>query len=200
MKLEDLKIGDIIVPNGATRSLPTQLADSLDFVCTVVKIYEVFGMFETVVIYTNNYAYLGRTISFATKDLVCFDNCKLNAAEFLKMKRKPLYLKWVYDKSPLGRIGEVTPFTDDNGEVLYVGDTVAVCRDYRSWHKCVVVYDEDFGYFVMGIQRDCDCKKGVIHKYAVKKDSSWRERLIGERLHSGHDDYEIEVTDKKTND
>lgn len=199
MKLEDLKIGDILVPNGATRSLPTQLADSLDFVCVVVKIYKVFGSFEAVVIYTNNYAHIGRKISFATNDLVCFDLCKLNAKEFLKMKRKPLYLEWVYDKSPLGRIGEVTPFTDDNGEVLYVGDTVVLRSDYRSWHKCVVVNDEDFGYFVMGIQRDCDGKKGVIHKYAVKKDSSWRDRLIGERLHSGHDDYEIEVTDEKPN-
>lgn len=200
MKLEDLKIGDIIVPNGATRNLYTQLADSLDLVCVVAKIYEVFDTFEAVVIYTNNYAYLGQKISFTTKDLVCFDNCKLNATEFLKMKRKPLYLKWVCDKSPLGRIGEVTPFTDDNGEVLYVGDTVAVYRDYSSWHKRVVVYNEDFGYFVMGIQQYCDWKKGVIHKYEVKKDSSWRERHIGERLHSGHDDYEIEVTDKKSND
>ena len=101
--------------------------------------------------------------------------------------------------SALGRIGEVTPFTDDNGEVLYVGDTVTVSRDYRAWHKCVVVYDEDFGYFVMGIQRDCDLEKGVIHKYAVKKDSSWKDRHIGQRLHSGHDDYEIEVTAKKSN-
>lgn len=199
MKLEDLKIGNIIVPNGATRSLPTQLADSLDFVCTVVKIYEVFGSFEAVVIYTNNYAYLGRKISFSTKDLICFDHCKLNAIEFLKMKRKPLYLKWVYDKSTLGRIGEVTPFTDDDGKVLYVGDTVTITHNSYSWHNCVVVHDT-FGYFVMGIRDCCHNDCGVISKFEVQKDSSWTDRFVGERLrHIGVRRY-IEVTDENPND
>ena len=41
MRLEDLKKGDILVPNGATRSLYTQLADSLDFVCKEGRNHEI---------------------------------------------------------------------------------------------------------------------------------------------------------------
>lgn len=202
MKLEDLKIGDIIVPNGATRNLHTQLADSLDFVCVVVKKYEMLDVLEVLVIYAKDNAWLGEKISFISKDLACFDRSNLNAAELLKMKKKPLYLKWNNDKVFLGRIGEETPFDDDYANKLYVGDTVTVSRDFRSWHKCVVAYEEAVGYFIMGIQRDCDWKKGVIHKYVVKRDSSWKERLKGERLPGSHyfPGHVIEVTDEKPND
>ena len=106
MKLEDLKIGDILIPNGATRNLYTHLADSLDFVCVVVKKYEVLDMLEVVVIYAKDNEWLGQKISSNSKDLACFDRSNLNAAELLKIKKKPLYPKWNGDKVFLGRIGE----------------------------------------------------------------------------------------------
>lgn len=198
MRLEDLKKGDILVPNGATCSLYTQLADSLDFVCVAAKIYVVFGTVEAVVICTTDNAWLGQKIAFSSDDLACFDRCKLNAAELLRMKKKPRYLRWADDHKSLGRIGEETPLTDVYGNKLYVGDTVTVEFDYRCWLKRVVVKDDSFGYFVIGIKRCCDGKTGVIHKYVIRKDSSWTERWIGEQLPT--EAAGIEITDKKPND
>ena len=93
-----------------------------------------------------------------------------------------LYLTWDMDGTSIGRIGEVSPFTDDHGNKLFVGDTVTVTRDFRSWHKRVVAHDKTFGYYIMGIKGSCDEHCGKIFNYVVKKDSDCSERGIGECL------------------
>lgn len=174
MKLEDLKIGDIIVPNGATRNNYTQLADRLDFVCVVVKTYVALGSFEVVVIYANDNTWIGQRISFSYKDLDCFCRHNLNAVELLKMKRKPLYIRWAFGKkTSLGRVGDKTPYKLENGRNLFVGDVVSVKNVYMGKKDCLVAYDEDDGYYITGIAYDCNSKTGEIKNFAVSLEKSF---------------------------
>lgn len=196
MKLEDLKIGDIIVPNGASRNLFTQLADSLDFVCVVVKIYVALGVFEVVVIYTNDNTWLGKSISFSCKDLDCFYRHNLNARELLKMKRKPLYLRWGYGKkTSLGRVGDKTPYKLENGHNLFVGDVVSIKNDYMEEKGCLVVYDEDDGYYVMGISSVCNSKTGEIKNFTVSLEKSFSGIKNGDTFATPMHPNGIEVVD-----
>ena len=176
MKIEDLKKGDIIVPNGATRNRYTQLADRLDFVCVVVKTYVALGSFEVVVIYANDNTWIGERISFYYKDLDCFYRHNLNAIELLKMKRKPLYLRWVYGKkTSLGRVGDKTPYKLENGRNLFVGDVVSIKNGNMENKGCIVVHDEYDGYYVMGISSVCISKTGEIKNFTVSLEKSFND-------------------------
>jgi hypothetical protein len=176
MKIEDLKKGDIIVPNGATRNQYTQLADRLDFVCVVVKTYVALGSFEVVVIYANDNTWIGERISFSYKDLDCFYRHNLNAIELLKMKRKPLYLRWAYgEKTSLGKVGDKTPYKLENGRNLKVGDIVTIKNGNMTVTGCPVVHDEDDGYYVMGILADCNSKTGEIKHFTVSLEKSFSD-------------------------
>ena len=181
MKLEDLKIGDIIVPNGATVNHYTQLADNLDFVCVVIKIYVALGVFEVVVIYANDNTWLGKSITFSYKDLDCFYRHNLNAIELLKMKRKPLYLRWAFGKkTSLGRVGDKTPYKLENGRNLFVGNVVSIKKHDMKKKDCLVVYDEDDGYYVMGISPDCNSKTGEIKNFTVSLEKSFSDIKNGD--------------------
>lgn len=174
MKIEDLKKGDIIVPNGATRNNYTQLADRLDFVCVVVKTYVAFGSFKVVVIYANDNTWIGERISFSYKDLDCFYRHNLNTIELLKMKRKPLYLRWGFgNKTSLGRIGDKTPYKIENGRNLFVGDIVKISREGEEYAGCIVAHDREDGYFIMGIATDCNSKTGEIKDFTVSFEKSF---------------------------
>lgn len=196
MKLEDLKKGDIIVPNGATRNNYTQLADRLDFVCVVVKTYVAIGSFEVVVIYANDNTWIGERISFSYKDLDCFYRHNLNAIELLKMKRKPLYLRWAFGKkTSLGKVGVKTPYKLENGRNLFVGDVVSIKNDDIEEKDCLVVYDEEDGYYVMGISPDCNSKTGEIKNFTVSLERSFSVIKNGDTFETALFHDAIEVVD-----
>ena len=196
MKIEDLKKGDIIVPNGATRNNYTQLADRLDFVCVVVKTYVAIGSFEVVVIYANDNTWIGERISFSYKDLDCFYCHNLNAIELLKMKRKPLYLRWAYgEKTSLGRIGDKTPYKLENGRNLFVGDIVKISREGDEHSGCLVVHDTTDGYYIMGIASHCNDRKCEIKHWNVTLESGFYNRLKGDTYTVGSGSDGIEVVD-----
>lgn len=198
MKLEDLQVGDFLIPNGRFRGAVTKTVHENNIALVVTRIDAPNHFFVAIAVVSSDKARVGEKMVLHENDLTCFNVHATYVKECMSKENKVRYLKWTIGaESSLGRIGEGTPFNDDFGNALYVGDTVTVTYDFRSWHKRVVVHDDKFGYFVMGIQRCCDEDSGTISKYVIKKDSGWLERRVGERLPSGHigSDCIIEVVD-----
>lgn len=200
MKLEDLNVGDILIPNGTFRGAVTKAVHENNIALVVTRIDAPHHFFVAIAVASSDKARVGEKIALHENDLACFNAHYTYIEYHMRKENKALYLKWVGDESFLGRIGEETPFTDDNGNKLYVGDTVTLTFDSRSWKNCVVVHDDTFGYFVMGIQHCCHNACGTIFKYEVQKDSSWTERVVGERLLQYGAKRPIEVTAEKSND
>lgn len=200
MKLEDLNIGDILIPNGTFRGVATKFVHENNIALVVTRIDAPHHFFVTIVIASSDKARVGEKIVFHRKDLTCFNVHYQYIEYYLRKENKALYLKWCGEETYLGRIGEESPFTDDSGNELYVGDTVTLTYNSHSWNNCVVAHDDTYGYFVMGIQCCCHNDCGVISKYEVQKDSSWEDRFVGERLLHIGARRSIEVTDEKPND
>lgn len=200
MRLKDLSIGDILIPNGTFRGVVTKSVHENNIALVVTRIDVPHHFFVTIAVASSDKARVGEKIALHENDLTCFNVHYTYIEYYLRKENKALYLKWGDEESCLGRIGEESPFTDDVRNKLYVGDTVTITHNSYSWHNCVVVHDDTFGYFVMGIQDCCHNDCGVISKFEVQKDSSWTDRFVGERLrHIGVRRY-IEVTDEKPND
>lgn len=87
---------------------------------------------------------------------------------------KDLYLRWGYGKkTSLGKVGVKTPYKLENGRNLFVGDVVSIKNDYIEEEDCLVVYDEDDGYYVMGISSVCNSKTGEIKNFTVSLKKSF---------------------------
>lgn len=87
---------------------------------------------------------------------------------------KHLYLRWRYGKkTSLGRVGDKTPYKLKNGRNLFVGDVVSIENDNIKEKGCLVVHDEDDGYYVMGIASDCNSKTGEIKNFTVSLERSF---------------------------
>lgn len=197
MKLEDLNIGDILIPNGTFRGVVTKRVHENNIALVVTRIDVWHHFFVAIAVASSDKAIVGEKIALHENDLNCFNVHYTYIEYYLRKENKALYLKWGGEESYLGRIGEEFPFTDDAGNKLYVGDTVTITHGSYSWHNYVVAHNDTFGYFVMGIQSCCHNDCGVISKFEVQKDSSWTERFVGERLqHIGVRRY-IEVVDFK---
>lgn len=87
---------------------------------------------------------------------------------------KDLYLRWGYgEKTSLGRVGDKTPYKLENGRNLFVGDVVSIKNDYMEEEDCLVVYDEDDGYYIMGIASSCNSITGKIKYFTVSLEKSF---------------------------
>lgn len=87
---------------------------------------------------------------------------------------KDLYLRWTYGKkTSLGKVGVKTPYKLENGRNLFVGDVVSIKNDYFEEKDCIVAYDEDDGYYIMGIASDCNSKTGEIKDFTVSLEKSF---------------------------
>lgn len=87
---------------------------------------------------------------------------------------KDLYLRWGYDKkTSLGRVGDKTPYKLKNGRNLFVGDVVSIEDDNIKEKGCLVVHDEEDGYYVMGISNLCNSKTGEIKNFTVSLEKSF---------------------------
>lgn len=195
MKLEDLNIGDILIPNGTFRGVVTKSVHENNIALVVTRIDVPHHFFETIVVASSDKARVGEKMALHENDLACFNVHYTHIEYHMQKENKALYLKWADDESFLGRIGEESPFTDDSGNELYVGDTVTLAYNSHVWNNFVVAHDDTFGYFIMGIQSCCHNDCGVISKYEVQKDSSWEDRFVGERIRHIGARRSIEVVD-----
>ena len=109
---------------------------------------------------------------------------------------KDLYLRWGYGKkTSLGRVGDKTPYKLENGRNLFVGDVVSIKNDYLGKKDCLVVHDEDDGYYVMGIASCCNSKTGEIKKFAVSLEKSFSSIKNGDTFATACLPNGIEVVD-----
>lgn len=109
---------------------------------------------------------------------------------------KDLYLRWAYgEKTSLGRIGDKTPYKIENGRNLFVGDIVSVKNDYMEEKGCLVVYDEEDGYYVMGISSACNSKTGEIKNFTVSLEKSFSGIKNGDTFATPLNRKGIEVVD-----
>lgn len=194
MKLEDLNVGDILIPNGTFRGVVTKAVHENNIALVVTRIDAPHHFIVAIAVASSDKARVGEKMALHENDLTCFNVHYTHLEYYMRKENKALYLKWADDESFLGRIGEESPFTDDSGNALYVGDTVTVTHNSHFWNNCVVAHDT-FGYFVMGIKNCCHNDYGVISKFGVQKDSSWTDRFVGERLRHVGVRRPIEVVD-----
>lgn len=109
---------------------------------------------------------------------------------------KDLHLRWAYGKkTSLGKVGVKTPYKLENGRNLFVGDVVSIKNEYMEEKDCLVVYDEDDGYYVMGISGDCNSKTGEIKNFTVSLEKSFSEIKNGDTFATPLDRNGIEVVD-----
>jgi hypothetical protein len=90
------------------------------------------------------------------------------ACNLEEVKVTKLTLRDEGTKCEYGTVGEESPFKDSDGAKLYVGDTVEKFYNGRSYSKDFVVKTNDYGFFVMGIQGDCNNSTGKIKGWTVK--------------------------------
>lgn len=109
---------------------------------------------------------------------------------------KGIYLRWAFGKkTSLGRVGDKTPYKLENGRNLFVGDVVSIKNDYLEKKDCLVVHDEDDGYYVMGIASDCNSKTGEIKNFAVSLEKSFSSIKNGDTFATAWLTNAIEVVD-----
>lgn len=173
MKLEDLKVGAIIM-RADRKENPLHSGEML----LVTRFINVKAKFEVVFLHSKVTDRIGET------EIILFDELPdyelitalclqpLNDNLFLKhnpaKSKKDLYLRWgIGNKTYLGRVGDKTPYKLENGRNLFVGDVVSIKNDYMEEKDRLVVYDEDYGYYVMGILPDCNSKTGEIKNFTV---------------------------------
>lgn len=94
---------------------------------------------------------------------------------------KDLYLRWIISrKTSLGKIGDKTPYKLENGRNLFVGDIVKISREGKEYGGCLVVHDKEDGYYIMGIAADCNDRKCEIKHWNVTLESGFYNRLKGD--------------------
>lgn len=85
----------------------------------------------------------------------------------------------------LGDLGTTSPFKDDEGHELYVGDVVEIsCKEGTNdkKHLTFVCLDKNGEFFVMGIHDCCNSDTGVIdEKWRVRKVRDHANVLDGEK-------------------
>lgn len=110
--------------------------------------------------------------------------------------QKDLYLRRAFGKkTSLGKVGVKTPYKLENGRNLFVGDVVSI-KDVDMEEKgCIVVYDEEDGYYVMGISADCNSKTGEIKNFTVSLEKSFSDIKNGDTFETCLYSDGIEVVD-----
>ena len=110
--------------------------------------------------------------------------------------QKDLYIRWGYGKkTPLGKVGVKTTYKLENGRNLFVGDVVSVKNDYMEGKDCLVVYDEDDGYYIMGISASCNSQTGEIKNFTVSLKKSFSDIKNGDTFATAFHPKGIEVVD-----
>lgn len=196
MKLEELNVGDILIPNGTFRGVVTKAVHENNIALVVTRIDAPHHFFVAIVVASSDKARVGEKMALHRKDLTCFNVHHTYIEYYLRKENKALYLRWAYGKkTSLGRVGDKTPYKLENGRNLFVGDVVAIKNDYIEVKNCLVVYDEDGGYYVMGIASDCNSKTGEIKNFTVSLERSFSGIKNGDTFATYCSPKGIEVVD-----
>lgn len=123
----------------------------------------------------------GKTIQEAVRVLERDDEVDVEEAAkaaFSKIKKaEPVFvphLMYVEHGRSLGDLGTPSPFKDEEGHELYVGDVVEIsCKEGTNdeKHLTFVCLDKNGEFFVMGIHDYCNSDTSVI-------DDKWRVRKV----------------------
>lgn len=115
--------------------------------------------------------------------------------------QKDLWLRWAIGKNTsLGKVGDKTPYRLKSGRNLFVGDVVSIKNDDMEEKDCLVVHDEDDGYYVMGIASDCNSKTGEIKNFTVSLEKSFSVINNGDTFATAWFPNGIEVVDFEPKD
>lgn len=201
MKLEDLKVGAIIM-RADRKENPLHSGEML----LVTRFINAKAKFEVVCLHSKVTDRIGETGFILFDELPAYNLITalylqpLNDNLFLRNKpakpQKDLYLRWAYDnKASLGKVGVKTPYKLENGRNLFVGDIVSIKNDYMEEKGCLVVYDEEYGYYVMGISIACNSKTGEIKNFTVSLEKSFSEIKNGDTFETPLHRKGIEVVD-----
>lgn len=110
-------------------------------------------------------------------------------AAFSKIKKPETafvpHLRYANFNNSLGDLGTPSPFKDEEGHELYVGDVVEISSKEGTTdnkHLTFVCLDENGKFFVMGIHDLCNSDAGVIdEKWRVRKVRNHTAVLDGEK-------------------
>lgn len=201
MKLEDLRVGAIIM-RADRKENPLHSGEMF----LVTRFSNVKAKFEVVCMHSKVTDRIGETGIILFDELpeynliTAFYLQPLNDSLFLWSKpskpKKDLYLRWAYGKkTSLGKVGDKTPYKLENGRNLFVGDVVSIKNDNMEEKGCLVVHDEDDGYYVMGISSVCNSKTGKIKYFTVSLENSFSEVKNGDTFVTPLHRNGIEVVD-----
>lgn len=179
MKLEDLKVGSIIMR--ADRK--DNLAHAGE-VLLVTRLSNEKRRFEAVCLNSLDPYRIGETGFILFDGLPGYDCITalyvkpFNDNLFLPHKpaepKKDLWLRWAFGiRTYLGRVGDKTPYKLENGRNLFVGDIVKISLEGKEYGGRLVVHDKDDGYYIMGIASCCNSKTGEIKNFTVSLEKSF---------------------------
>lgn len=195
MKLEDLKVGALIMHADA-KTNPIHTGTMY----IVLKIDKEHEDIEACCINCQIGTAIGEVRHISTRSISEYNMLTqivlAPPGDNLSVSKKDLYLRWGFGgKTSLGRVGDKTPYKLENGRNLFVGDVVSVKNGYMEKKDCLVVHDEDDGYYVMGIASYCNSKTGEIKNFAVSLEKSFSSIKNGYTFATAWHPNGIEVVD-----
>lgn len=175
MKLEDLNIGAVIMHSDA-KTNPIHTGT----IYIVLKIDKEHEDIEACCVNSQIGIAIGEVRHISTRSISEYNmlfQIRIAPPAFRSNPTAPskdLYLRWAFGKkTSLGKVGDKTPYKLENGRNLFVGDVVSIKNDYMKAKGCLVVHDEDDGYYIMGIASDCNSKTGKIKDFTVSLEKSF---------------------------
>lgn len=192
MKLEDLSIGAIIMH---TDRKENHAHTGEMWLVTKFRISKV----EVICLNSSDPYRVGETGIILLKQLPNYDLittlCVPPATKPAKLQ-KALWIRWAIGKNTsLGKVGDKTPYRLKSGRNLFVGDVVSIKNNDMEEKSCLVVHDEDDGYYVMGIAHDCNSKTGEIKNFTVSLEKSFSVINNGDTFATAWFPNAIEVVD-----
>lgn len=173
MKLEDLNVGSIIMHADA-KTNPIHTGT----IYIVLKIDKEHEDIEACCVNSQIGIAIGEVRHISTRSISEYNMLTqivlAHPGDNLYVSKKDLYIRWAFgNKTSLGRVGDKTPYKLENGRNLFVGDVVSIKKDDMEEKDCLVVYDEDDGYYVMGISPNSNSKTGEIKDFTVSLERSF---------------------------
>ena len=195
MKLENLKVGALIMHADA-RTNPIHAGTTY----IVLKIDKEREDIEACFVNFPIGAAIGEVRHISTRSISEYNMLTqiviASPADNLSVSKKDLWLRWaIGKKTSLGKVGDKTPYRLKSGRNLFVGDVVTIKNDEMEEKDCLVVHDEDDGYYVMGIARDCNSKTGEIKNFTVSLEKSFSVINNGDTFATALFPNDIEVVD-----
>lgn len=173
MKLEDLKVGALIMHADA-KTNPIHTGTMY----IVLKIDKEREDIEACCVNCQIGTAIGEVRHISTRRISDYNMLTqiviASPADNLSVFKKDLWLRWAFgEKTSLGKVGDKTPYRLENGRNLFVGDVVSIKSDGMEGKGCLVVQDDDDGYYVMGIAHYCNSETGEIKDFTVSLEKSF---------------------------